>query len=125
MSGLFPMVLGLLGVASRCEGQPSTRRDTSLFSYQANALLMKAHGDTIWMSSPESHTRVIDAGDRITLLRKPKGKVGEETVYVIRGDSGYPTDSTRKPVAVKWLRMYQFQIASARRVSALTKGVSP
>ncbi len=119
MTRFFATFCGLLWVASLCQAQPSGKRDTSLFTYQANALSMKEHGDTIWMTTPASYTRVIDTGDRIQLLRRPKGQPEQETMFVIRGDSGYPTDPTRKPIAVKWLRMYRFQIESARRVSAL------
>jgi hypothetical protein len=111
----------LLAAVSSCgfAQETSRNRDTSLFVYRARNLLMREHGDTIWMERAGRVTRIIDTGTRISLYTKERDSASTESVYEVRGATAYPIAGGQRPVSTKLLRMYRWQVESARRVSAL------
>jgi hypothetical protein len=111
------MIILLMTLQAACSSpapKPAVARDTALFVYRDGLREMKQHGDTVWSTSGNRTTRIVDDGRRITIVRAV-GTDSSTTEWCVRGDQAISADgSSARSVPVAQLRLIRTTVEKAR-----------
>ena len=94
--------------------RPAVARDTALFVYKDGPRVLKQHGDTVWSISGERTTRIVDDGQRITIVLTA-GTNSSTTEWCVRGEQAIAANgSSARSVPVWQLRLIRAVVEKAR-----------